>query len=256
MNMNKSIFDLTGKRALVVGGAGEIGHAIAEALLQFGALVVIVDKDIETPAKARELNEKWSNCFGFTADITDREEVDESLEQAVGFLKGHVEILVNAAGIQRRYPSEIFPDKDWDEVISVNLTSVFLYSKKVSQNMISNGYGKIINVSSIMSQFGGVNIPAYAASKGGVAQLTKAMSNDLAGRGIRINAISPGYIKTNMNNVILQDSERTEKIMMRTPVGRWGIPADLKGIAVFLASSSSDFVTGTVIPVDGGYSGM
>jgi 2-deoxy-D-gluconate 3-dehydrogenase len=254
--MQKSIFDLTGKRVLVVGGAGEIGYAIAEAFLQFGALVVIVDKDSDTPAKARELNKTWSNCIGFTFDITDRKEVDESLKQAASFLNGPVEVLVNAAGIQRRYPSEIFPDNDWDEVISVNLTSVFLYSKKVSQDMINSGYGKIVNVSSIMSQFGGVNIPAYAASKGGVAQLTKAMSNDLSGRGIRINAISPGYINTSMNKAILEDSERTEKILNRTPLGRWGTPADLQGIAIFLASSASDFITGAVIPVDGGYSGM
>jgi 2-deoxy-D-gluconate 3-dehydrogenase len=172
------------------------------------------------------------------------------------FLKGSVEILVNAAGIQRRHSSEIFPDLEWDEIISVNLTSVFLYSKKVSQDMISHGYGKIINVSSIMSQFGGINIPAYTASKGGVAQLTKAMSNDLAAKGIRINAISPGYINTNMNKALLQDSDRTAKILNRTPIGRWGTPSDLKGISVFLASSASDFLTGTIIPVDGGYSGM
>jgi 2-deoxy-D-gluconate 3-dehydrogenase len=254
--MQKSLFDLTGKRAIVVGGAGEIGYAIAEALLEFGASVVIVDKDTDTPVKVRELNKIWPNCFGLIFDITDRDEIDESLVLAVGLLDGPVEVLVNAAGIQRRYPSEIFPEKDWDEVISVNLTSVFLYSKKVSQDMIRNGYGKIINVSSIMSQFGGVNIPAYAASKGGVSQLTKAMSNDLSGRGIRINAISPGYISTSMNQAILQNSERTASILKRTPVGRWGMPTDLQGIAVFLASNASDFITGAVIPVDGGYSGM
>jgi 2-deoxy-D-gluconate 3-dehydrogenase len=254
--MQSSIFDLTGKRALVVGGAGEIGYAIAEALLQFGASVVLVDKDPDTLNKAKDLNKKWTNCFGCIVDISDRDKIDESIRQTVMLLKGSVEILVNAAGIQRRHSSEIFPDLDWDEIISVNLTSVFLYSKKVSQDMISHGYGKIINVSSIMSQFGGINIPAYTASKGGVAQLTKAMSNDLAVKGIRINAIAPGYINTNMNAALLQDSDRTAKILNRTPIGRWGTPSDLKGISVFLASSASDFLTGTVIPVDGGYSGM
>jgi 2-deoxy-D-gluconate 3-dehydrogenase len=254
--MQSSIFDLTGKRALVVGGAGEIGHAIAEALLQFGASVVLVDKDPDTLIKASLLNKKWTNCFGFIVDISDRDQIDESIRQAVMLLNGSVEILVNAAGIQRRHSSEIFPDLEWDEIISVNLTSVFLYSKKVSQDMIRHGYGKIINVSSIMSQFGGINIPAYTASKGGVAQLTKAMSNDLAAKGIRINAIAPGYIKTNMNKALSQDSDRTAKILNRTPIGRWGTPSDLKGISVFLASSASDFLTGTVIPVDGGYSGM
>ena len=254
--MNRTMFNLTGKRALVVGGAGEIGHAIAEALLEFGASVVIVDKDLDTLNKAEALNEKWSDCFGYSVDISDRDQIDESIGKAVQFLGGSVEILVNAAGIQRRNSSEIFSDVDWDEIITVNMTSVFLYSKKVSIDMILNGYGKIINVSSIMSQFGGINIPAYSASKGGVSQLTKAMSNDLASKGLRINAISPGYINTNMNRAILQDSDRNARVINRTPVGRWGTPTDLKGISVFLASSASDFVTGAVIPVDGGYSGM
>ena len=254
--MPRSIFSLEGKRALLVGGAGEIGYAIAEALLESGASVVIVDKDPDTLAKAAVLRKKWSNCFGYIVDISDREQIDDSIIESVKLLGGSIEILVNAAGIQRRNPSEIFLDSDWDALISVNLTSVFLYSKKVSIGMINNGYGKIINVSSIMSQFGGVNIPAYSASKGGVAQLTKAMSNDLAGKGICINAISPGYINTNMNSAILRDSDRTAKILDRTPIGRWGTPKDLKGVSVFLASKASDFITGAVIPVDGGYSGM
>jgi 2-deoxy-D-gluconate 3-dehydrogenase len=250
------MFSLIGKRALIVGGAGEIGYAVAEALLEYGASVVIIDQDVDTLIKATALNEKWSNCFGYIVDVSDREQVNKSVDESVKLLGGSVQILVNAAGIQRRSPSEIFPDSDWDSIMSVNLTSVFLYSKKVSGDMLKNGYGKIINVSSIMSQFGGKNIPAYSASKGGVAQLTKAMSNDLAIKGICINAISPGYINTKMNSAILQDSERTAKIIDRTPMGRWGVPSDLKGISVFLASSASDFITGAVIPVDGGYSGM
>jgi|694.fasta_scaffold11752_11 2-deoxy-D-gluconate 3-dehydrogenase len=254
--MQRSIFSLDGKRALVVGGAGEIGYAIAAALLEFGAYVVIADKDPDTLVKAAVLKKEWPNCFGCIVDISDREQIDDSIINSVNLLGGSIEILVNAAGIQRRNPSEIFPENDWDALISVNLTSVFLYSKKVSIGMISNGFGKIINVCSIMSQFGGVNIPGYSASKGGVAQLTKAMSNDLARKGICINAISPGYIKTDMNSAILGDSERTAKILDRTPIGRWGEPIDLKGISVFLASNASDFITGAVIPVDGGYSGM
>jgi 2-deoxy-D-gluconate 3-dehydrogenase len=254
--MDESLFSLKGKRALVVGGAGEIGYAIAEVFLEFGASVVIVDKDEETLVKTKALNQKWPNCFGCIVDISDREQISESILNATSLLDGTVDILVNAAGIQRRHPSELFPESDWDQIISVNLTSVFLYSKKVSLEMIKNGKGKIINISSIMSQFGGINIPAYSASKGGVAQLTKAMSNDLAGRGLQINAIAPGYIKTKLNNVILQDAERNSRILDRTPLGRWGTPQDLKGIAVFLASSASDYVTGAVIPIDGGYSGM
>lgn len=254
--MRNSMFDLSGKRALVVGGAGEIGFAISEALLESGASVVIVDKSEDTKDKSRSLSTTWSNCYGYIADIGDRVQIDDSIEQATQLLQGSVEILVNAAGIQRRHSTEKFPDRDWDDIISVNLTSTFLYSKKISSGMIEKGYGKIINVSSIMSQFGGVNIPAYSASKGGVAQLTKAMSNDLAGKGLRINAISPGYIETEMNRAIIDDAVRNSKIMSRTPMGRWGTPNDLKGIAIFLASQASDFITGAVIPVDGGYSGM
>lgn len=254
--MINPLFDLTGKRALVVGGAGEIGHAIAESFLEFGASVVLIDKNVDTVDKSRALNTKWNNCYGYVADISDRRQIDDSISAAVEFLNGSVEILVNAAGIQRRFPSEDFPDKEWDEIISVNLTSTFLYSKKLSIGMIEKGHGKIINVSSIMSQFGGINIPAYSASKGGVAQLTKAMSNDLAGKGLRINAIAPGYINTNLNRAIIDDAERNSKILCRTPSGRWGTPQDLKGIAVFLASAASDYITGAVIPVDGGYSGM
>jgi 2-deoxy-D-gluconate 3-dehydrogenase len=254
--MDESLFSLNGKRALVVGGAGEIGYAITEALLEFGASVVIVDVNEETLVKTKVLNQKWANCFGCIVDISDREQISESILNATILLDGTVDILVNAAGIQRRHPSELFPESDWDQIISVNLTAVFLYSKKVSLGMIKKGYGKIINVSSIMSQFGGINIPGYSASKGGVAQLTKAMSNDLAGRGLQINAIAPGYINTKLNNAILQDAERSSKILERTPLGRWGTPQDLKGIAIFLASSASDYVTGAVIPIDGGYSAM
>ena len=254
--MENSIFDLHGRRALVVGGAGEIGFAITEALLEAGASVVIIDKNENTLSKSKAFSMKWSNCFGLIADVSDRSQIDSSIEKAVEFLNGSVEILVNSAGIQRRHPSEKFPNNDWDDVLSVNLTSTFLYSKKISSGMIENGYGKIINVSSIMSQFGGVNIPAYSASKGGVAQLTKAMSNDLAGKGLRINAISPGYIRTDLNRAIIDDPARNSKIVERTPIGRWGTPDDLKGIAIFLASHASDYITGAVIPVDGGYSGM
>lgn len=146
-------------------------------------------------------------------------------------------------------------DADWDDVIAINLTAVFLYSKYVSQKMISNGRGKIINIASIMSQFGGRYIPAYAASKGGVAQLTKAMANDLGEKGICVNAIAPGYIQTPMNAALISDVKRNSEILMRTPVGRWGQPSDLKGIAIFLASDASNFLNGAIIPVDGGYSG-
>jgi 2-deoxy-D-gluconate 3-dehydrogenase len=165
-----------------------------------------------------------------------------------------VDILVNAAGIQRRAPSEQFSENDWDEVLSVNLTAGFLYSQQVAPGMIAQGRGKIIHVASIMSQFGGITIPAYAASKGGLAQLTKALSNDWAAHGICVNAIAPGYMNTQLNTALIADEKRSTEVLLRTPAKRWGVPADMKGVVVFLASSASDFVTGTVIAVDGGYS--
>jgi 2-deoxy-D-gluconate 3-dehydrogenase len=245
---------LENKRCLVVGGAGSIGKAITDAFVEHGAKVVVVDlvsypmtDKIESLPTQREL-------YSIKGDITKKSQAEIIVSEATSKLGGHVEILVNAAGIQRRTVSESFTESDWNDVIAINLSSVFFYSQIVAQDMLKVGYGKIINISSIMSYFGGVTIPAYSASKGGVAQLTKAMSNDWAGRGIRVNAIAPGYIDSPMTESIINDKTRSEEIVARTPIGRWGTPEDLKGIAVFLASRESDFITGAVIPVDGGYS--
>ena len=252
--MNFDIYGLKGRRALVVGGGGGIGHAISEALLQSGARVAIVDVTDKIHLQVKNFRADGFDCVGVCADISSRGEISRAIEESKGFLGGDIEILVNSAGIQRRAPSHHFLEIDWDEVISINLKSVFLFSQFVAEGMIKNNSGKIINIASIMSQFGGRNIPAYSASKGGLAQLTKAMANDWARYGIRVNAISPGYIETSMNEALLADSSRTSEILSRTPVGRWGTPEDLKGIALLLASQSSDFISGAVIPVDGGYS--
>lgn len=252
--MEADLFDLTGKNAVVVGGAGSIGSSIAEALLEKGAAVALIDNSLRLEGSVMKFRANGFNCSAISIDLLKREEIKSSIPQ-IKELLGEVEILVNAAGIQRRASSETFLESDWDEIIAVNLTSVFLYSKYLSADMISRGRGKIINIASIMSQFGGRNIPAYAASKGGVAQLTKAMANDLGDRGINVNAIAPGYIQTPMNIALVNDEKRSAEILMRTPLGRWGQPQDLKGVATFLASRASDFVNGAIIPVDGGYSG-
>jgi 2-deoxy-D-gluconate 3-dehydrogenase len=191
---------------------------------------------------------------GLQVDIRDRDAIKASVRSAEELLGGAVDILVNAAGIQRRAASERFAEQDWDDVLSVNLTAGFLYSQQVAIGMIAKRRGKIIHVASIMSQFGGITIPAYAASKGGLAQLTKALSNDWAAHGICVNAIAPGYMDTQLNTELIADEKRSNEIMLRTPARRWGVPSDLKGVTVFLASPASDFVTGTVITVDGGYS--
>ena len=247
-------FDLTGKRAIVVGGAGDLGLAILEGLLEAGASAVAIDISAKINKLAAPLREKGYVVHGLEVDIKNRIAIRQSVVDAVNLLGGNIDILVNAAGIQRRAPSEDFSEEDWDDVLSVNLTAAFLYSQQVAKGMISMGRGKIVNVSSIMSHFGGITIPAYAASKGGLAQLTKALSNDWAAKGICVNAIAPGYIDTQLNTALISDAKRSAEVLMRTPVKRWGVPADMKGVVIFLASSASDFVTGAVVPVDGGYS--
>ena len=248
------IFDLRGKRALVVGGAGDLGFAIMEGLLEAGASAVSIDIDPKVHDQAMHLRHRGFSCHALQVDISDRDAIKTSVNDAVQMLGGDIGILVNSAGIQRRSPSESFPEKDWDDVIAINLTAAFIYSQKVAEPMISNGSGKIINVASIMSYFGGITIPAYAASKGGLAQLTKALSNDWAAKGICVNAIAPGYIDTQLNTTLISDEKRSSEVLLRTPAKRWGVPADMKGVAIFLASAASDFITGSIIPVDGGYS--
>jgi 2-deoxy-D-gluconate 3-dehydrogenase len=248
------LFNLKGRRAMVVGGAGDLGLAILEGLLEAGASAVAIDISPKVKALPALLQEKGYEVHGLEVDIKSRNAIKQSVVDAAQLLGGDIDILVNAAGIQRRAPSEDFSEQDWDDVISVNLTAAFIYSQQVARSMIANKYGKIIHVSSIMSQFGGVTIPAYAASKGGLSQLTKALSNDWAAKGICVNAIAPGYIDTQLNTALIGDEKRSNEVLLRTPAKRWGVPADLKGIVIFLASPASDFVTGTVIPVDGGYS--
>lgn len=248
------LFDLTGRRALVVGGGGDLGFAMLEALVQAGAAAVAVDVAPRVEDLVRGLRARHHDVSALRVDVRDRAAVQRSLADAEGALGGGVDILVNAAGIQRRAPSEQFPMQDWDDVLAVNLNATFQYCQLVAPAMLAKGYGKIINVASIMSHFGGITIPAYAASKGGVAQLTKALSNDWAARGICVNAIAPGYFDTQLNTALLADEKRTAEVMLRTPARRWGRPSDLHGATVFLACGASDFITGVVLPIDGGYS--
>lgn len=238
----------------MVGGAGDLGIAILEGLLEAGASAVAIDISPNVKTLSSSLREMGHEVHGLEVDIRDRSAIKQSVADAVQLLGGDIDILVNAAGIQRRAPSEDFSEMDWDDVLSVNLTSAFIYSQQVARGMIAKKRGKIIHVSSIMSQFGGITIPAYAASKGGLSQLTKALSNDWAAKGICVNAIAPGYIDTQLNTALISDEKRSAEVLQRTPVRRWGVPEDIKGVVIFLASAASDFVTGTVIPVDGGYS--
>ena len=249
-----TLFDLTGRRALVIGGAGDLGGSMLEGLVEAGASAVAVDVSPKVNDMAAQWRAKGREVHALRLDVRDRDAVKRSVRSSEELLGGTVDILVNAAGIQRRAPCELFTERDWDDVLSINLTAGFLYSQLVATGMISKGRGKIIHVASIMSQFGGVTIPAYAASKGGLAQLTKALSNDWASHGICVNAIAPGYMDTQLNTALAADENRSAEVMLRTPAKRWGVPSDMKGITVFLASAASDFISGVVIPVDGGYS--
>jgi 2-deoxy-D-gluconate 3-dehydrogenase len=248
-------FKLTNKKAIVVGGAGDLGKAMVEGISEAGAQTVVIDFDERVFEMCKVFNSNGLNVSPIKADISKLSEIKDSYEAALEILGGTVDILINSAGIQRRYPSEDFPDEEWAKVISINLDATFYFCKYAGNTMLKNGGGKIINIASLMSFLGGITIPAYAASKGGVAQLTKALSNDWAARGICVNGIAPGYMDTQLNTALINDKKRTEEVFNRVPMKRWGNGEDLKGIAVFLSSSASDYVTGCIIPVDGGYLG-
>ena len=248
-------FDLSGKTALVTGGSRGLGRGIAEGLAEAGARVVILGASSSVYGTANALAEKGLCVYPLQCDLSSGETLEKGFDEALSMLGGELDILVNNAGIQRRNRCEDFTLEDWDAVLNVNLKSVFTLCQAAGRHMLKKGAGKIINVASMLSFFGGYTVPAYAASKGGVMQLTKALSNEWAGKDINVNAIAPGYMATEMNTALIQDEKRNKEILSRIPAGRWGTPEDLKGIAVFLASSASNYLNGAIIPVDGGYMG-
>lgn len=248
------MFDIHGKKAIITGAAGEgLGSGMAKALLSAGAALVIIDISAALEESVKKLS-AFGEVWGVRADISSAEGRKAAFGEALALLGG-VDIFVNCAGIQRRSPSEDFSMEDWNAVLEVNLTATFDFCQLAGREMLKQGSGKIINVASMLSFFGGYTVPAYAASKGGVAQLTKALSNEWACRGVNVNAIAPGYMATQMNTKLIEDAERNKKILARIPQGRWGTPEDVGGVTVFLASAASDYINGAVIPVDGGYLG-
>lgn len=249
-----NLFDLTGKKAIVTGAAQGLSKGMAEGLMEAGAEVTIFDLSPNTEKVAMEFAERGYKCHGIRVNIADREEREKAFVTAVKKMGG-IDILVNGAGVQRRHRCEEFPLEDWNFVIDINLTSVFALCQLAVREFLKNGGGKIINVASMLSFFGGYTVPAYAASKGGVAQITKAFANELAGKNININAIAPGYMATEMNTKLIEDPVRNNEILSRIPAGRWGTPDDVKGVVIFLASRASDYLNGAIIPVDGGYLG-
>jgi 2-deoxy-D-gluconate 3-dehydrogenase len=247
------MFDLTGKKAIVTGAGNGLGRGMATGLHKAGAEVVIMDINENARASAEELGREGAPVHYIQGNLMDRQDLQRAFQEAVDLLGGRLDILINNAGMHDRRSCLDLPVEDWDKVIELNITAVFHLCKLAGGVMIPQGRGKIINMASMLSFIGGFNATAYAVSKGGVAQLTKSLSNEWAMKGIQVNALAPGYMSTSMNNDLLQDDVRLPQITSRIPAGRWGTPQDLEGIAVFLASEESNYITGAVIPVDGGY---
>ncbi len=244
-------FDLTGKAALVTGANTGIGQAIAVALAQAGADVALAGRS-EPDETLRLIEAAGRKAASISADLSSIEPVRRVVDETVAAL-GRIDILVNNAGIIRRADLESFSEEDWDEVVDTNLKTLFFLSQAAARAMIGQGSGKIINIASLLSFQGGVRVPSYAAAKSGVAGVTRAMANELAAKGVQVNAIAPGYIATNNTAALQADETRNRQILERIPTGRWGDPADIAGAAVFLASSAADYVTGQVLAVDGGW---
>ncbi len=251
--MATNLFDISGKKALVTGGTRGLGYGMAEGLLEAGCEVTIFGTGETAKTVANAWAEKGYNAHGIIVNIGDRAACEAAYKEAVE-LMGGLDILVNAAGVQARANSEEFSFADWDHVINVNLNATFQLCQLAGNTMLAQGSGKIINVASMLSFFGGFTVPAYAASKGGVAQLTKALANEWAGKGINVNSIAPGYMDTDMNTALTDPANpRFKTITERIPAHRWGNGEDMKGVTIFLASPASDYLDGAVIPVDGGY---
>ena len=245
-------FRLDGRNALVTGSARGLGSAMAFALAEAGANVVCHGREPGEPSVCHEIRTLGRRTAYIAADLADRSECDRLVEQTVSEF-GSIDILVNNAGIIRRAPAAAHRLDDWDAVIAVNLNAVFRLSQCAANRMLSNGGGAIVNIASLLSFQGGVFVPGYAASKGAVAQLTKALSNEWASKAVRVNAIAPGYMETDNTGPLRADPVRNRQILERIPAGRWGQPCDLAGAVVFLASPASAYMHGHVLVVDGGW---
>jgi 2-deoxy-D-gluconate 3-dehydrogenase len=249
------LFDLTGKVALVTGASRGLGAAMAIALADAGADVAVHASEKPPSDTEAAIRRKGRRAGCFTANLARREETGRLVPDVISAF-GRLDILVNNAGTISRRPAAEYPDELWDEVIEVNLSSVFRLSRAAGSHMLERGDGgKIVNVASLLSFQGGITVPAYAAAKGGVAQLTKALANEWAGRRINVNAIAPGYMRTDNTSALRADPVRSRQIGERIPAGRWGEPEDLGGAVDFLASPASDYVSGHVLVVDGGWLG-
>jgi len=252
--MANSPFDLSGRVALITGAYRGLGFAIARGMGEAGALVILNGrKPAELAASAKKLTDAGLKADIAAFDVVDRDAVQAGVA-AVAAKHGTIDILVNNAGIQRRAPLVEFAQKDWDDIIATNLTAPFIVSQAVLPPMIARKRGKIIHIASLMSELARPTVVPYTAAKGGVRQLTRGMAVELAPHGIQVNAIAPGYFATEMNRALIDNVEFNAWVCKRTPAGRWGEPAELAGLAVFLASAAADYMTGQIVIMDGGMS--
>ena len=250
-------FNLKNKCGIVTGAGSGIGKGMATGLAEAGARVALAGRDVaklETAAGA--MTAAGHDVWPFQVDMAEPDSIAALAASVIDHF-GRIDFLFNNAGMIYRAPAETFPLDQWEAMMRVNLTGPFILSQAVARQMIAQGSGgAIVNTSSLIAVFGGVSVPAYAATKGGITQLTKSMSNDLAHHGIRVNAIGPGWVKTEMTAALQTNTERFDAISRRIPLGRWAEPRDLAGLAVFLASDASAYITGQVIFIDGGYMAM
>lgn len=251
-----TLFDLSGKTALVTGCKRGIGKAMAVALAEAGADVIGVSASLESSGSdvGKEVEALGQRFTGYACDFSDRSAVKGFLEE-VQDAHSVIDILINNAGTIRRAPAAEHTDEFWDEVLEVNLSSQFILTREIGKKMLERGHGKVIFTASLLTFQGGVTVPGYASSKGGIGQLTMAFANEWASRGINVNAIAPGYIRTDNTQALQDNKERHDAILERIPAGRWGVPEDFAGPAVFLASSASDYMHGSIMTVDGGWMG-
>ncbi|MCS3748592.1 2-dehydro-3-deoxy-D-gluconate 5-dehydrogenase KduD [Xanthomonas sp. 3793] len=244
-------FSLEGKVALVTGANTGLGQGIALALAQAGADIAAagIQAPTETEEKVKALGRRF---LAIEANLISIEPVQRIVDETIAGLGG-LDILVNNAGLIRRTDAVDFSEQDWDDVLNVNLKSAFFMAQAAGRHFIAQGRGKIINIASMLSFQGGIRVPSYTASKSGIAGITRLLANEWASKGVTTNAIAPGYMATDNTAQLRADADRNKSILDRIPAARWGVPADLGGTAVFLASSASDYVNGAIIPVDGGW---
>ncbi|MEE2771964.1 MAG: SDR family NAD(P)-dependent oxidoreductase [Bacteroidota bacterium] len=254
--MDTGYFNLDGKTALVTGCKRGIGFAMAEALAEAGADIIGVSASLETEGSeiAKRITEIGRNFKAYQCDFSDRKALYEFVSKVKAENKA-VDILVNNAGTILRKPAAEHPDEYWDKVIEVNLNSQFILTREFGKEMLERGSGKVIFTASLLTFQGGITVPGYAASKGAIGQLTMAFSNEWAAKGVQVNAIAPGYIATDNTQALRDNEQRSEAILSRIPAGRWGQPEDFKGPVIFLASQASNYMSGSILTVDGGWMG-